>query len=190
MPIPGILASQISGHLSGPQGAYDALASVTLSASATSVVFAGIPSGYKHLQIRVLAQGTRATYGTGDLYLQFNGDSSSNYAFHYLEGDGSSASASSSASTTIIFAGRTGTTTGGTFGGAITDILDYANNNKFKTVRSLYGTDLNGTVGGIGGRSGLCSGLWLSTLAISSITLTPSSSPFTQYSSFALYGVK
>jgi hypothetical protein len=190
MPIPGIYASQISGHLFSPSGAYDALASVTLSASATSVVFAGIPTGYKHLQLRVLAQGTRVTYGTGDLNIQLNGDTSSNYAFHYLEGDGSSPSASASTSNTYIFAGRTGTTTGGTFGGAIIDVLDYSNVNKYKTLRSLYGTDLNGTVGGVGGRAGLASGLWMSLLSINSITLTPSSSPFTQYSSFALYGVK
>jgi hypothetical protein len=49
------MASQISGHLyDGPFGAYDSLATVTLSADAASVTFAGIPSGYKHLQIRAI----------------------------------------------------------------------------------------------------------------------------------------
>jgi hypothetical protein len=44
-PILGIMASQISGHLWEPQGAYDALSTVTLSANASSVSFTGIPSG-------------------------------------------------------------------------------------------------------------------------------------------------
>jgi hypothetical protein len=47
----GVIASGISGHLTppwSPEGAHDALATVTLSASAASITFAGIPSGYKH----------------------------------------------------------------------------------------------------------------------------------------------
>ena len=71
-PLPGIYASQISGHTFVPSGAYDALASVTIPAgqTATSIVFAGIPSGYKHLQIRAFvtpgitgSQGATGTQG-------------------------------------------------------------------------------------------------------------------------------
>jgi len=51
---------------------------------------------------------------------------------------------------------------------------------------------LNGTVGGLGGRINAGSGLWLnSSTAINSLTLVPvNSTLFTQYSQFALYGVK
>jgi hypothetical protein len=48
MPNLGVIASSLSGHLvppyDGPYGAYDALATVTLSASTASITFAGIPS--------------------------------------------------------------------------------------------------------------------------------------------------
>jgi hypothetical protein len=69
------------------------------------------------------------------------------------------------------------------FGAGIVDILDYANTNKYKTLRALAGVDFNGS-----GRVGLTSGLWQSTSAINAITLEGSS--FVQYSSFALYGIK
>jgi len=69
-------------------------------------------------------------------------------------------------------------------GGFIVDILDYANTNKYKTVRSLNGNDANGS-----GSMNLSSNVWLSTAAITSLTLS-SSSDFRQYSSFALYGIK
>ena len=88
MPILGIMASQISGHLWAPEGAYDALSTVTLSTTTASIEFAGIPTGYKHLQVRGFAQCNRATYGTDDIKLRFNGDSGSNYSYHALRGTG------------------------------------------------------------------------------------------------------
>jgi hypothetical protein len=68
----------------------------------------------------------------------------------------------------------------------IIDILDYANNNKNKTVRYLGGYDANGS-----GRMVFGSGLWLNTAAITSITLEglEYTSNYNQYSSFALYGI-
>jgi hypothetical protein len=66
------------------------------------------------------------------------------------------------------------------------DILDYTSTNKNKTVRSLGGFDRNG-----GGIITLSSSLWFKTPeAITSIRLKPQSSSWTQYSSFALYGIK
>ena len=68
---------------------------------------------------------------------------------------------------------------------SVIDILDYANTNKYKTVRALHGSDANGS-----GLIALRSGNWRSTSAITRIDLTPSSNNFKQYSHFALYGVK
>jgi hypothetical protein len=190
MPILGIMASQISGHLyDGPYGAYDSLATVTLSASTASVTFAGIPSGYKHLQIRGIAR-TTASQDRESIKLTFNSDTGSNYARHSLWGSGSAASAFGAASEAYIlltdFAAANATAS--IFGTAVTDVLDYTNTNKYTTVRSLGGVDLNAAVTVF---DGLNSGLWMNTAAITSITLTPfSGSNFTQYSSFALYGIK
>ena len=128
--------------------------------------------------------------------MRFNGDSTSgNYFGHGMFGDGSSASTISNLpeSKIILGSGFLGTTTGGNFGINIVDIFDYASANKNKTTRTLGGTDHNGAqYGTIGGRLGQYSGVWINSgSAISSITITPAnSSLFTQYSSFALYGIK
>ena len=75
---------------------------------------------------------------------------------------------------------------GSTFGAVVIDILDYANTNKYKTIRSLSGTDYNNTSGAVG----LFSGSWRNTNAITTIKITASSANLAQYSQFALYGIK
>jgi hypothetical protein len=75
-------------------------------------------------------------------------------------------------------------------GVGIVDIQDYESTTKYKTTRTLNGTDINGTIAGSSGFVFVSSGLWMSTAAISSITITPDGNNFNQYSSFALYGIK
>jgi hypothetical protein len=75
--------------------------------------------------------------------------------------------------------------TANVFNGYVVDVLDYANTNKYKTVRALQGFDSNGD-----GRIYLGSNLWKNTNAVTSITLTAFSGNFVQYSHFALYGIK
>jgi hypothetical protein len=182
MPILGIMASQISGHLWSPEGAYDALATVTVpSGGVASVTFAGIPSGYKHLQIRATAR-----LNTNDfIYIQFNGDgTNTNYRSHWVEGSGSAAGASSTQSPAGATFTYTQSNSSSIFDVAVADVLDYASSTKNKTVRSLRGCDNNGS-----GYVGLHSSFWNNTSAVTSMVIT---SPYTfqQYSSFALYGVK
>ena len=81
----------------------------------------------------------------------------------------------------------TGGSISNAFAGSVTDILDYANTNKYKTVRHLGGLDVNAS-GDY--RISLISGLWMSTAAITSITINPSNNNFAQGATFALYGVK
>jgi hypothetical protein len=179
MPILGIMAS--SRPAFELVGSYDSLATVTLSAATASITFSGIPSGYKHLQIRHISlTGVLA----GDVRLQFNSDTSSNYSLHQIYGDGSAAAASGSANTTYIPIGVSGNTTYP--GNGIVDILDYANTNKNKTTRSLHGVDVNGA----GGYLFFTSGNWRNTNAVTSITLFINGYNINQYSSFALYGVR
>lgn len=188
--IPGIIASSYPAV----SNSYESIATVTVGAGGSSTItFSSIPSTWKHLQIRCFAQSNRATYGTDAMIMQFNSDTGSNYAAHWLGGNGSSASASADSSATYItMKENIGTQNGtATFGATIIDILDYANTSKYKTARMLAGTDVNGTVATYGGWASLSSGLWQNTNAITSIVLKSyTSSSFTQYSSFALYGVK
>ena len=180
MPILGIIASSFRSA-AGPVGAYDSLATVTLSGSASSITFAGIPSGYKHLQLRMMTKW--GTAYTAYSRIRFNEDTGSNYTQHRLEGYGSSAS---SAGYTSESSGILGINSDTQWGSSVTDILDYGNSNKYKVVRTLGGYDNNGS-GGVA----LSSSLWLNTSPITSITLLPSNGvTFLTNSSFALYGVK
>ena len=187
MILPGILASQISGHLySGPSGAYDALGSVTVgSGGLSSITFSAIPQTYTHLQIRGIIKNTT---GATNPIVTFNGDVATNYAWHQLYGDGSSAGATASptnAGIGLTYAGAS------QFSAFVTDILDYANTNKNKTVRSIGGADNNGS-----GYSVLASGVWfkagtgVTSDAITSLTFTTGSTTFAQYSNFSLYGIR
>jgi hypothetical protein len=185
-PILGIYASQISGHLFGPTGAYDSIATTTVGAGgASSVTFSSIPSTYTHLQIRAI--GKDSTTGTGDLRWNFNGDTAANYSFHWLTGDGSTASAGGFGGTSYGNVNNWASGSGQTnqFSVTVIDILDYANTNKFKTGRALSGRDNNGS-----GVVDFASMSWRNTAAITSINLYLTTGNLAQYSQFALYGVK
>ena len=197
MPILGIIAS---GNWAGANAnSYESIATVTVgSGGSSSITFSSIPGTYTHLQLRGIGRSDRSA-SADYIKMQFNSDTSSIYYDHVLIGDGSSASASTSqayyGSSTVaqvripVVPGST-TTNASTFGASVTDILEYTNTNKYKVVRALGGYDDNGS-----GNINFFSGLWRSTSAITSITLTPNnggsgSTTFPQYTTFALYGIK
>lgn len=168
-------------------GDYESIETVTVASTATTVSFTSIPSGYQHLQIRLITRNNRANTLDG-LYVRFNSDSGNNYSDHFLRGSGEGVAANATTSTSLMFVGTVPATssTASVFGVAVIDVLDYANTNKNKTLRSLLGYDANGT-----GFVGLFSGAWYSTAAITSITLgSTNGNGFLQNSSFALYGIK
>lgn len=100
MPVLGIIASQISGHLWAPSGAYDSIATTTVGSGGTATVtFSSIPATYTHLQIRCLMRTDRAVAYTATNW-RFNSDSSSNYSYHAITGDGATATADAGVSTT------------------------------------------------------------------------------------------
>jgi hypothetical protein len=187
MPILGIMASAMSANLWQPQGAYDALSTVTVGATAVaSIEFAGIPNTYKHLQIRGIVRYSAAA-GNNPMYLTLNSDSGANYSWHGLFGSGTSASAAASINQSRIDIDRIAGANAASniFGAFVIDILDYANTSKFKTTRNLGGIDQNGS-----GFIFFESGLWRSTDAVNTIKFVPPSDNFVQYSQFTLYGVK
>jgi hypothetical protein len=167
-------------------GDYESIATVTVGAGgASSVDFTSIVGTYKHLQIRGISRITSGSYA--QVLFTVNGAGGSSYSRHYLFGDGSTTAAAGTASTSSMFGGiQSGSSqTSGIFGALVTDILDYSNTNKNKTIRTLSGVDGNGS-----GYAWFSSGAYLSTTAITSISIVPESSTFVQYSSFALYGIK
>jgi hypothetical protein len=169
-------------------GAYDSIATTTLGTATASVTFSSIPATYTHLQIRFLARTNRADVND-NVTIYYNSDTSqNNYTYHDFGGDGSGIFQYGTGAPTVnqMHSGTGATAAANNFGVGITDVLDYTNANKNKVLRNLGGVDNNGS-----GRVAMTSGMWLNTNAITSITLTPSvGTTFTQYSSFALYGIK
>ena len=176
---------------------YESIASYSVGAGGvSSVSFTGIASTYKHLQIRALHR-TTGTDATGAFQFWLNNDTASNYSVHQLIGDGSGTGAYGSANQSILLASAAYNTLGAgstsnCFGVSIIEILDYADTNKYKTIRSMTGRESNESANG---RIAYESGSWRSTSAINRIDLktlsgTGSAANFAQYSHIALYGIK
>ena len=182
MPILGILASSRPAL-----GDYESIQTVTVGGGgAANVEFTSIPAGYSHLQVRGIARGTTADTLVL-VRVQLNSDTGNNYARHNINGDGSSAVSVADASQPVGGVGNisAANASASIFGTVVLDILDYANTNKYKTIRSLSGNDRNGA-----GTVGLFSSLWMDTNAITSVKLFPAAGNFAQHSTFALYGIK
>ena len=165
-------------------GSYYSISTATVTSGGTAdITFSSIPQTYTHLQIRMIAQGTSG----GGIFTIFNSDTATNYSYHSLTGDGATATSNSGTTAANMLIVRNGgiQTAANTFSAGVIDILDYANTNKYKTLRTLNGGDANGS-----GNIQLESGNWRNTVAVTSITLTHNGSGFAQYSSFALYGIK
>jgi hypothetical protein len=176
----GIYASSMRGAV----GDYDSIATVNVgSGGASQITFSSIPNTYQHLQIRAFARSAGSNNGENTKIYVNNSSATTNYAWHVMRGNGSGVTAAGGGGNYIV--ANVGTTNAtSTFSAMIIDILDYANTNKNKTVRNLYGFDSNGD-----GFVGLNSVLVPTTSAISQIDIFMDFN-FTQYSSFALYGIK
>ena len=184
-----VISGLLAGGVAASTNSYESIQTVTVGAGGqSSITFSSIPSTYKHLQIRAIVRST-ASYSESLLKMNFNSDTATNYAFHYLRGDGTSASAAGFSAQTHIRIDSTPEASRGTsvYAALVIDILDYADTNKAKTTRALTGYDSNGA-----GIVALQSGLWTSTAAINAISFdgTYDGGVNGQYSSFALYGIK
>ena len=177
-------AGRVNSALTGYESNYfHHLETVRLGGTAASVIFSNLSrySDYQHLQLRVVQIGSN-----GSTRMTVNGDTGSNYARHYLNGNGTTAAASGAATqTSIANIGRAGV---GQSGVAIIDIHGYASTSKYKTGRSLWCYDSNGVDSSL---VFLTSGLWQSTSAITSLSfINANSVAFDSTTKIALYGIK
>jgi hypothetical protein len=177
-------------------GDFQSIATVSVgSGGAANVEFTSIPATYQHLQLRFFARTNRSTYNADELYIYCNNDTTaSNYAGHYLVANnnnfpGTVTAGGAANFITPYFVGANNGT--GPFAGWVVDFLDYANTNKYKTVRGLGGADSNGDVATFCTVPMFNSSLWKNTNAITSIKVTIGlGTSLNQYSHFALYGIK
>jgi hypothetical protein len=183
-PVLGIIASSNQQGRGGAVGSYDALASVTLSADASSISFTGISTNYQHLQIRFNARGTFAASGLS-MTIELNGTAASGGYRHHLYGNGSGTPSGYAATFYGTIGGTPGSTvTSNIWGGGIMDILDYSKITKTKTLRYFNAFDANGS-----GETVFGGGYTPVTESITDITFYIDGS-WLAGSTMSLYGVK
>jgi hypothetical protein len=175
------------GGFAGPFGSYDSLATASLTSTTNTVTFTGIPSNYRHLQLRI------ANLSSGQdnyIMLRFNGVADTYYGVHQIDANGSGTPTFSQAGNPVTFVGGayTGDATYPTV--AICDIFDYSVYNTMKSVRTLHGTSRNASLSYMGPMS---SG-WQEPNPIQQIEIIHGNiaggKVFNANSHFALYGVK
>ena len=170
-------------------GSFESISTVNVTSNTANITFSSIPQTYTHLQFRFIVRTNRGN--SEDAFrITINGDTTAaNYNAHALYGDGANDNVQE-INTGVGWAGYYPTdSTSSVFGAGTMDFLDYANTNKAKVMRHLGGYDNNN--GTPKGYITFSSSLWTSTAAINSIVFTfDSGSSFTQYSQFALYGIK
>lgn len=157
---------------------YEPITTQTLGTAVATVTISSIPATYTDL-ILVMSYG--ATNSIPNLYIRLNGDSAGNYSSTSLEGAGTSAvSQRQSNVAQMVLHGFQG----GTYTSPFINIIQfnsYANTTTYKTVLSRNTSN----------SAGAYIGLWRSTSAITSVSITNDfSSTFTTGSTFTLYGIK
>ena len=99
---------------------YEPIATTTLSSSSTDVQFDTISSAYTDLVLVVAGKDTTSTYSP---YIQFNGDTTTNYSQTYMYGDGTTPTSGRDLNTSTVYLGSLGATQGN----IIIHIMNYAN---------------------------------------------------------------
>lgn len=175
------------------QPIYELISTQILSTTSTGISFSSLStyaSTYKHLQLRVTVRSGTSTGAAGDM--RFNNDSATNYRSHTLIGDGSTVGGGDSSNSGIggqalvDFVDFSPNTSNG-WTVTVIDILDAFSTSKNKVARQLGGRHADGvSIYQIYLRSGI----WLSTAAITDISLYPRTQSFGSGSRFSLYGVR
>ena len=155
---------------------YTPIASQTLGSATSSVTFTSIPQGYTDLVLVVAGKNSSSTYSP---YIQFNGDTGTNYSITNLYGDGSTATSNRSSSTATAYFGSLGATQGN----AIVQIQNYSNSTTYKTALIR--------INDAGFRVYANVMLWRSTAAITSLTVfNESPGTFASGTTFSIYGIQ
>jgi hypothetical protein len=172
-------------------GSMEAIASFEVTAATSSVSFFNIPQNYTNLEVRIVGKTTRATTSGSTIFTTVNGDTgSTNYRGHYVVAThGSYTVTSGSLSQDGGYYLFTGLAMGASAANQVTanvmNIFDYANTNKYKTSRTIFGENNNTT-----GYSGVYQCLWMNTAAITSLSFVVTSYTWAIGSKISLYGIK
>ena len=165
---------------------YEPIATTTLGADAATITFSSISSAYTDLRLVIVARTDRATTGNDTVFLRFNSDTGTNYSYTTLSGNGTTAASSNgtSANTMNVGLATRNSNTSGIFALSTVDIFSYGGST-YKTTLCTASADLNGS-----GDVYRTVGLWRSTSAITSITLSLASTfKYLTGTTATLYGI-
>ena len=152
---------------------YEPIATTTLGTAAASYTFSSIPATYTDLELVFV--GTDSAFGS--LNIQLNGDTTTNYSFTLLTGNGTAAASSRTATTAQMNLGLSSTEQ------SVSKFffMNYSNATTYKTVLCRGNSASNQTRASVG--------LWRKTPeAITSITVQGTSLQIG--SVLTLYGIK
>jgi hypothetical protein len=156
---------------------YEPIATTTLGSTAASYTFSSIPGTYTDLIIITNVKSPT----TGNMFIQFNGDTATNYSRTVLAGNGTSAVSARNSTIAKIYCDYFGYFNTGFDNTKIIQIQNYSNTTTFKTSLIRSGAAATGTDAIVG--------LWRSTSAITSIRLDSDGANFSTGSTFTLYGI-
>ncbi len=164
---------------------YTPIATTTLGSAQATITFNSF-SGYTDL-ILVCNVGTDSTNAFP--FIQFNGDTGTNYSYTQLYGTGSTASSVRLSNSSQLFNNDVSVKQTSINSNIIYQIMNYSNSTTFKTAlvrqNTVDAADYNGSLAAVG--------LWRNTAAITSIaikaTRAGSAQNFSIGSTFTLYGI-
>jgi hypothetical protein len=162
---------------------YTPIASATLEANATQIIFSSIPSTYTDLVLVAQSRSTNAA-ASDILSLQLNSDTGNNYSYTRLQGDGSSASGARESNLNlwrINYNIPGATATANVFGLDTIQIINYSNTTTNKS--ALWRSNPSQIL------TGLSANLWRNTAAINSIRIFATFGSLVSGSTFNLYGI-
>jgi hypothetical protein len=158
---------------------YTPIATQTLGSAAASVTFSSIPQGYTDLVV----VANRLSVGLDNLTMQFNGDTSTNYSFTNMWGNGSTAGSARGSNTATPYLDYYAASEPSFPAPVIMNIQNYSNSTTYKTTLARGSNAARGVDATVM--------LWRSTAPITSILLKCySSTNFTTGSTFSIYGIQ
>jgi hypothetical protein len=157
---------------------------VTVGAGgAATITFSSIPATYTDLVLVTSLRSDKPSYGFSNFSLSING-STSTFTTRYVEGNGASATS-----------GSTSTGASGNINGPSSTASTFSNTqfyfpNYTSSANKSYSLDHVTEANATTAWMNLTAGLWSTTSAITSLTLTEgNSSVFAQYTTASLYGI-
>lgn len=162
-------------------GGLTLIQSQTLSTSAASVTFSGIPQTFSHLKL-IINSVTSVTSAAAPIELTINGDSGAHYFYNVITNSfGTNPTAVSTSSAAFAVMGDAGDNNASAAGNEIT-IMGYSGSTFGKAMTGVCSSTTLGVY--------TTAGLWTQTAPVTSVTLTLGSGTFTAGSTFSLYGMQ